>query len=103
MLIAFDTHRVQRNGVPGRREDAHERAAHISLAALFSLRPARKPGCRSATHQEAPWVGTVETFHFHPQMHPRGLRNHPHTTKKTPTPGNRLWDEGADRSEAQAQ
>lgn len=49
---SLDTHGVKRNGMLGRGEDTHERAAYISLA-LFSLCPARKLGSQSATHQEA--------------------------------------------------
>lgn len=47
-----DTHRVERNGMLGRGEDTHERAAHISLE-LFSLRPASWLGGPSPAHQGA--------------------------------------------------
>lgn len=85
-----------------RGEDTHERAAHISLA-HFSLRPANwAVGSLPPIRLLAWWeTRTAEAFRFHPKMHPWGLRNHPHISK-SPLPGNRLWDEGVERSETQA-
>lgn len=52
----LDTHKVKKNGMLGKGEDTHERAAHISLAPS-SLRPASQLGSQSATRQAARVVG----------------------------------------------
>lgn len=95
-----DTHRVERKQHAGRRrEQTWKSSAHLISTLLFLSSPSL--GSQPATHQDARVLETrVEAFHLHPQMHPCGLRNHPHISKSS-TSGNRLWDVGTAGSEAQ--